>query len=104
MTASVRGGTLKVSRKGVATVRVGGGPGSGKLELRARLKRRAVRIGAAAVELRTAGEARVAVKLSKAARRALKRGRLKATATLTLRDAGGRTATGKAALKLKARR
>ena len=45
----------------------------------------------------------MAVKLSKAARRALKRGRLKATATLTLRDARGRTATGKAALKLKAR-
>ena len=43
----------------------------------------------------------MAVKLSKAARRALRRGRLKATATLTLRDAGGRTATGKAALKLK---
>ncbi|MET0816399.1 MAG: hypothetical protein ABWZ67_02545 [Solirubrobacteraceae bacterium] len=104
LTARVRGGRLKVSRKGVAIVRVGGGPGTGELELRARLKRRTVRIGAATVDLPAAGDARVAVKLSKPARRALKRGRLKATAKLTLGDERGRSATAKAAVKLKARR
>jgi hypothetical protein len=69
--------------------------------LRARLKRRTVRIGATAVDLPAAGGARVAVKLSKPARRALTRGRLKATAKLTLRDEHGGSASAKAAVKLR---
>jgi hypothetical protein len=100
--ASVRAGTVKVSRKGVATIRVRGGRGTATLVLVAKLGRRAARIGTAKVALRQPGEARVAVRLSKGARSALRRrGALRATATLTLRDEVGGTATATAAVRLR---
>jgi hypothetical protein len=101
--AAVRGGAVKVSRKGVAKLRVAGGPATGTLTLTAKLGRgKATRIGAARVVLRTPGEVRVAVRLSKAARTALRRrGSLRATAKLTLRDAAGRTATARGAVRLR---
>jgi hypothetical protein len=54
------------------------------------------------VALRAPGEARVAVRLTRAARAALRRkGKLRASATLSLRDGAGRTATARAALRLR---
>jgi hypothetical protein len=100
LTAAVRGGMLEVTRKGVVRIRVSGGPARGELVLRARLARRTVPVGRGAVDLGAAGEARVAVRLTAAARAALRRKALKATATLTLRDAAGRTATETAAVRL----
>lgn len=100
--ATVRGGTVKVSRKGVATIRISGGRATGTLALSAKLGRRTVRIGAAKVVLRKPGESRVAVRLSKAARGALRRrGALRATATLTLRDDAGVSATARGAVRLR---
>jgi hypothetical protein len=101
--AWVRGGKVKVSRKGVATIRVRGSRASGTLALSAKLGRRTVRIGAADVVLRQPGEARVAVRLSKAARAALRRSRrpLRATARLTLRDDAARSVTAIAILHLR---
>jgi hypothetical protein len=102
LAASVRGGTLKVSRKGIAKLRVRGSRATGTLTLTAKLgRRKKARIGAAKVVLRTSGETRVAVRLSKPARAALRRGPLRATATLTVRDDAARTATATASVRLR---
>ena len=91
LSASLRGGAVKVSRKGVATFRVrGSGRATGRLALAAKLRGRRTAIGAAKVVLTGPGEIRVAVRLSRAARRALRGGPLRATARLTLH--GGPTA------------
>jgi hypothetical protein len=77
-------------------------PTTGTLALTAKLgRRKAVRIGAAKVVLRKPGELRVAVRISKAARARLRRGALRATATLRLRDAAGQTATARAKVRLR---
>jgi pimeloyl-ACP methyl ester carboxylesterase len=101
LSASVRGGTVKVSRKGIAKIRVRGSRASGTLTLTAKLgRRKKARIGAAKVILRTPGETRVAVRLSNAARTTLRRGSLRASATLTLRDDSARTATATARIRI----
>ena len=101
VTASVRGGTLKVSRKGVATVRVDGGPGTGKLELRAKLGRRQVRIGSARVVMPAGRTVTAKVRVTQTARRAARRGALRVVATLTVRGSAGATASARAALRLR---
>jgi hypothetical protein len=102
LAASVRGGTVRVSRRGVLTLRVSGDPGSGTLALTAKLGRRTVRLGSAKVRLAKAGLARVKVTLSRSARRTLhRRGRLKADVVLTLRDAAGRTGRATARVTLR---
>lgn len=100
--ASVRGGTVKLTRSGVAAirVRVDGGAATGTLRLTARLGRRTVRIGGARVVLRAGRQARVKVRVSKAARRAVRRGALRAVATLSVR---GRAGAAAASAKLRLR-
>jgi hypothetical protein len=102
LSASVRGGSVNVSRKGIAKLRVSGSRATGTLTLTAKLgRRKKARIGAAKVVLRAPGETRVAVRLSEAARAALRRGPLRATATLTVRDDAARTATATASVRLR---
>ena len=94
--ASVRGGKVKLTKAGVAKVSVTGS-GTGTLTLTAKVGKKTVRIGSARVTL-VAGRTVVAnVRVSKAARKAAKRGTLRATATLAL--SGGVTA--KAVMKLR---
>jgi hypothetical protein len=102
LAASIRGGAAKVSRRGVVTLRLQGDAGTGTLVLKAKLGRKVARLGTASVTFRTPSPARVNVKLSKAAVRAL-RGRrtLRATAVLTLRDAQGRTGSATAKVTLR---
>jgi hypothetical protein len=93
---------VNVSRKGIAKLRVSGSRATGTLTLTAKLgRRKKARIGAAEVVLRAPGETRVAVRLSEAARAALRRGPLRVTATLTVRDDAARTATATASVRLR---
>jgi pimeloyl-ACP methyl ester carboxylesterase len=100
-TASVRGGAVKVSHKGIAKVRISGSRATGRLTLTAKLGRRKARIGAAKVVLRKPGAVRVSVRLSTAARAALRRGPLRVTATLTLRDDAALSVTARATVRLR---
>jgi hypothetical protein len=83
-TARLHGGrNVKVSRKGVATVRVTTtGPGKGVLALRAKARRKTVRLGAARFVAQRPGTLRVRVRLTGAGRAAIRRGRVAATASL----------------------
>jgi len=86
LTASLRGGRLKLSRAGIATIaaRLEGGTASGTLTLTAKLGRRTLRIGSARVTLPAGRTIKARVKVSKAARRAAGRRALRATASLSV--------------------
>jgi hypothetical protein len=96
---------VKVSRKGVAKVRVkcpaaASGSCTGKLKVTAKLRKR-VTIGSKAFSIPAGKTAAVSVKLSKAARaRVRKNGRLNAIATGTAKDANGLTKVGTGTLVL----
>ena len=87
LTASVRGGKVRLSKAGVALIaaQVRGGAASGTVTLTAKLGRRTVRIGSARVVLPEGRTVKAKVKVSKAARRAAGRGGLRAVATLAVR-------------------
>jgi pimeloyl-ACP methyl ester carboxylesterase len=89
LVAGVRGGRVKLSKAGVAAVRVQlrGGSGTGVVALTANLGRRTVRIGSAHVALPAGRRVKAKVKVSKAARRAVGRGGLRAFATLSVSGA-----------------
>jgi hypothetical protein len=98
LTASLRGGRVKLSKAGVALipVQVSGGGATGTLTLTAKLGRRTVRIGSARVTLPDGRTVKAKVKVTKPARRAARRG-LAATATLSVPGA----APARAAVRLK---
>ena len=77
LTASLRGGRVKLSKAGVAliAVQVSGGGATGTVTLTAKLGRRTVRIGSARVTLPAGRTVKAKVKVSKAARRAVGRAR-----------------------------
>jgi hypothetical protein len=85
LAASLEAGRVKLSRAGVAVVaaRLDGGSATGTITLSAKLGRRTVRIGAARVTLPAGRTVKARVKVSKAARKAARRG-LKASATLAV--------------------
>lgn len=95
----VRGGRVKLSRAGVASIaaRVTGGDAAGTVTLSAKLKRKTVRIGSARVTLPAGRTVRARVKLSRAARRAVGRRGLRATAVLSVSGA----APARASVRLK---
>jgi hypothetical protein len=99
LTASLRGGPVKLSRTGVATIaaRLDGGTASARLTLTAKLGRRTLRIGSARVTLPAGRTIKARVKVSKAARRTAGRRALRATATLSVPGA----AVARAALRLR---
>jgi hypothetical protein len=77
-----------VSAKGVATVRVTTtGPGKGVLALRAKVRRKTVRLGAARFVAQRPGTLRVRLRLKAAGRAALRRGPVAATGSLRFGDA-----------------
>ena len=94
LTATVRGGNVKLSKAGVAsiTAQLRGGSATGTLTLSAKLGRRTVRIGSARVTLPDGRTVKAKVKISKAARRAAGRG-LRAIASLSVRGAAPARAT-----------
>ena len=87
LTASVRGGKVKLSKAGVALIaaQVRGAAATGTVTLTAKLGRKTVRIGSARVTLPDGRTVKAKVKVSKAARRAAGRGGLRAVATLAVR-------------------
>jgi hypothetical protein len=92
LTASVRGGTFKVSKRGVVTLRVrASGSARGTLALTAKVRGKTTTIARATI-LVARGEGRVALRLTRAARAALRRAKLRATAVLTLGDLTARAA------------
>jgi hypothetical protein len=99
LVASVRGGRMRLTKAGVAAipVQLRGGSSTGVVALTAKLGRRTVRIGSARVALPAGRTVKAKVKVSKAARRAVTRGGLRAVATLSVRGA----AAAKAAVRLK---
>ena len=99
LTASLRGGRVKLSRTGVAVIaaRLEGGTATGTLSLTAKLGRRTVRIGSARVTLPAGRTVKARVTVSKAARRAVSSRALRATARLAVPGA----ATAQAALRLR---
>jgi pimeloyl-ACP methyl ester carboxylesterase len=99
LTASLRGGLVKLSRTGVATIaaRLEGGTASGRLSLTAKLGRRTLRIGSARVSLPAGRTVKARIKVTKAARRAAGRRALRATASLSVPGA----APARAALRLR---
>ena len=103
LTASVRGGRVKLSKAGVARIaaRVDGGAGTGTLTLTAKLGRRQVRIGSARVVMPAGRTVTANIPVTKAARRAARRGALRVVATLTVRGNAGGAATARAALRLR---
>lgn len=82
LTASLRGGRVKLSRAGVATIaaRLDGGTAAGRLTLTAKLGRRTRQIGSARVTLPAGRTVKARVRVAKAARRA----GLRAVATLSV--------------------
>jgi hypothetical protein len=100
--------TVRVSRKGVAKVKVkcpkaARGSCAGTLRLTARLRKRAT-IGSKRFSIKAGATRAVSVKLSKRARARLRRnGRLNAVATGTAKDASGLTKVGTGTLVLTAR-
>jgi hypothetical protein len=97
---------VKVSRKGVAKVKVAcpadaSGTCAGTLTLTAKLRKKRVKIGSRRFDIAAGNTGRVAVKLSKGSRAALrKKGRLTALATGTAHDASGLTKVGTGTLTL----
>jgi hypothetical protein len=85
LTATVRGGKVKLSKAGVASIgaQLRGGSATGTLTLSAKLGRRTVRIGSARVTLPDGSTVKAKVKVTKAAWRAARRG-LRAVATLSV--------------------
>ena len=86
LTAVVRGGSVKLSKAGVAVigVQLRGGAATGTLTLTAKLGRRTVRIGSARVALPAGRAVKARVTVSKAARRAVGRRGLRAVARLSV--------------------
>jgi hypothetical protein len=95
----LRGGRVKLSRAGVAAIaaKVTGGDAAGTVTLTAKLKRKRVRIGSARVTLPAGRTVKARVKISRAARRAIGRRGLRATAVLSV----GGAAPARAAVRLK---
>jgi hypothetical protein len=81
----------------VIAAQLRGGSATGTVTLTARLGRRNARIGSARVTLPAGRTVKAKVKVSKAARRAVARAGLRATATLSVRDAS----PAKAAVRLR---
>jgi pimeloyl-ACP methyl ester carboxylesterase len=98
LSATVRGGTVKLSKTGVATIasQLRGGSATGTLTLTAKLGRRTVRIGSARVALTDGRTVKTRIKVTNPARRAARRG-LRATASLSVPGA----AAARAAVRLK---
>jgi hypothetical protein len=98
LSATVRGGAVKLSRTGVATIasQLRGGSATGTLTLTAKLGRRTVRIGNARVALTDGRTVKTRIKVTKPARRAARRG-LRATASLSVPGA----AAARAAVRLR---
>jgi hypothetical protein len=86
LTATLRGGRLKLSRSGVATMtaRLDGGAAEGTITLTARIGRRRVRIGSTRVALPAGRTIKARIKVSKPARRAVARRGMRAAATLSV--------------------
>jgi hypothetical protein len=84
LTATIRGGRVKLSRAGVALIaaQLRGGAATGTLSLTAKLGRKSVRIGSARVTLSDGRTVKAKIKVSKAARRAVGRRELRAVASL----------------------
>ena len=99
LSASLRGGRVKLSRAGVATIaaRLDGGGATGTLSLTAKLGRRTLRIGSARVTLPAGRTVKARVTVSKAARRAAGGRGLGAIAKLSVPGA----APAQAALRLR---
>ena len=85
LTAGLRGGRLKLSRAGVATIaaRLDGGTAVGRITLTAKLGRKTRQIGSAHVTLPDGRAVKARVRIAKAAQRAARRG-LRAVATLSV--------------------
>jgi hypothetical protein len=91
--AAVIGGRVKLTKAGVARIPVrAGADATGTLTLTAKLGRRTVRIGSTRVTLPAGRTVKAKVKVSKAARRAARRG-LRAAATLSVTGATPARAT-----------
>jgi hypothetical protein len=99
LVAAVRGGRLKLSKAGVASIRVkvSGGGATGTVTLSAKLGRRTVKIGSARVTLPDGRTVKARVKVSRAARRAVGRRGLRAVARLSVPG----TAPAQAAVRLR---
>jgi hypothetical protein len=95
LAASLRGGRVKLSRAGVATIaaRLEGGTAAGRLTLTAKLGRKTRQIGSARVMLPAGRTVNARVRVAKAARRA----GLRAVATLSVPGA----ASARAVLRLR---
>jgi hypothetical protein len=104
---AVGGGTVKVGRSGIATIRLrcpaaAQGSCAGRLALKAKLRGRSRTIGTARFELAAGGSATVRVRISRAARTLIAGGRrLKASASATAHDSRNASVTSTAKLKLR---
>ena len=106
--SKARFGSVKISKRGVLTIRVAGDPGnSGVLTLTANITRatRVRTVGRKSFRIGSTGRAAVKVKLNRAALRQLKRTRkLRVRAKVVLRNAAGLRSTSTAGIRLRLRR